>query len=133
MARRSSAQLREEKRGQEARTRTIKTSGIGGLLAVGFVVLPVSLWPEPATGDTSAEGWDLPGLEGEGRVALSGFHGKPTVAAFLASWCTGCEQDIPQLVALSQQLGDEVDFAGINSQDNGRGLGDARKRGIVGE
>ena len=83
-------------------------------------------------GDTSAEAWDLPQLDGEGRIALADFDGKPTVVAFFASWCTVCEHEIPELLALSEQIGEEVNFVGINSQDNGRGMGDAEKWGIAG-
>lgn len=113
--------------------RTIRTVAIGGSIVVALALLLVALWPEPATGNTSREAWDLPELGGDGRVALADFEGKPTVAAFFASWCTVCEDEMPQLLALSQQIGDRVNFVGINSQDNGQGLGDAEKWGIAGE
>jgi thiol-disulfide isomerase/thioredoxin len=74
------------------------------------------------TGDTGATTWDLPGL--------ADFRGKPTVAAFFASWCTVCEAEMPGFVALSDQLGDQVNWVGINTQDNGAGMGDARKWGL---
>ena len=35
-------------------------------------------------------------------------------------------------MALSEQIGDDVNFVGINSQDNGQGMGDANKWGIAG-
>lgn len=105
----------------------------GGFAVIAFVALfLISVWPEPAVGDTTAENWDLPELDGDGRVALADFEGKPTVVAFFASWCEVCEDEIPQLRALSEQLGDEVNFVGINSQDNSQGLGDAEKWGIAG-
>lgn len=105
----------------------------GGLGAIVLVALfLVSIWPDPAVGNTTREAWDLPQLEGEERVALADFVGKPTVVAFFASWCTVCEHEIPQLLALSEQIGEEVNFVGINSQDNGRGLGDAERWGIAG-
>ncbi len=139
MARKSSARDRErkrqeaeERRRREERQQRAKAIGIGAAIVVGIVLALVALWPEPSTGDTSREAWDLPQLDGEGRVALADFEGTPTVAAFFASWCTVCEQEVPELLALSQQLGDAVDFVGINSQDNGQGLGDAEKWGIAG-
>lgn len=113
--------------------RTIRAVGIGGSIAVALALLLVTLWPEPGTGNTSREAWDLPELGGNGRVALADFAGKPTVAAFFASWCIVCEDEMPQLLALSRQIGDRVNFVGINSQDNGRGLGDAEKWGLAGE
>jgi thiol-disulfide isomerase/thioredoxin len=140
MARKSTAHRREEKRREleerrrkHARAKTLRAVGIGSAIVVGLVVMLVALWPEPSVGDTSREAWDLPELDGEGRVALADFRGKPTVAAFFASWCTVCEDEVPRLLALSEQIGDRVNFVGINSQDNGRGLGDAEKWGIAGE
>ncbi len=139
MARQTKAQRRaekqravEEERRRQARQRAVRTIG-GGLAVLVFAVLfLVSVWPEPAVGDTSADGWDLPELDGDGRVAIADFAGKPTVVAFFASWCHVCEEEIPQLLALSDEIGDEVNFVGINSQDNSRGLGDAEKWGIAG-
>lgn len=139
MARRSSAQQRERKRQEaearrrrQSRSQRIRAIGVGSAVVIGLVVVLIALWPEPSTGNTSREAWDLPQLDGDGRVALADFRGKPTVAAFFASWCTVCEHEIPQLLALSQQIGDQVNFVGINSQDNGQGLGDAEKWGIAG-
>ncbi len=139
MARQSKAQNRaekareqEERQRKETRQKLIRTVG-GGFAVIVFVALfLISVWPEPAVGDTTAESWDLPELDGEGRIALADFEGKPTVVAFFASWCEVCEGEVPQLLALSEQLGDEVNFVGINSQDNSQGLSDAQKWGIAG-
>jgi thiol-disulfide isomerase/thioredoxin len=98
----------------------------------GLIALLVVLWPSPQTGDTTAEAWDLPQLDGDGRVAIADFAGTPTVAAFFASWCDVCEDEIPEYLAVSQQVGDQVQFVGIDTQDNGGGLGDAEKWGIAG-
>lgn len=145
MARQSSAAKRsrrreesERQRHEAARTRTIRATAItiGGVVAVAIALIVT--WPTPseaerqaaAMSDTSAEAWDLPELEGEGRVALADFRGKPTVAAFFAEWCTVCEVEIPEFLTLSQHLGDRANFVGINTQDNAGGLGDARRWGI---
>lgn len=77
-------------------------AGIGAAIAVTVLVLLVAIWPEPVEGNTTTEAWDLPQLSGEGRVTLSDFSGKPTVAAFFASWCTVCEEEIPQFLTVSQ-------------------------------
>jgi len=140
MARKSNAHRRaekqrelEEKRAQEAKKKRLQ----GIAVAVGSVVvialLLVVVWPEPAVGDTSRENWDLPALEGDSRVAITDFRGKPTVVAFFASWCEVCEEEMPAMFALSEQIGDRVNFVGVNTQDNGQGLGDARKWGIAGK
>ena len=68
---------------------------------------------------------------GDGRVAIRDFRGKPTVVAFYASWCEVCEDEIPALLALSEQIGDDVNFVAVNTQDHGQGIGDARKWGIA--
>ena len=139
MARQTKSQQRteklrqaEERRRKEARQRTVRVAGGGlaGLLLVALFL--VSIWPDPAVGDTTENSWDLPQLDGDGRVSLADFAGKPTVVAFFASWCTVCEEEVPELLALSERIGDEVNFVGINSQDNGQGMGDAEKWGIAG-
>jgi thiol-disulfide isomerase/thioredoxin len=148
MARQTKAKRREEKRRElerkrreEARKKAIRNGvlGIGGL--VGVAVLLVALWPSPSAEDieaerisnTTREAWDLPELDGDGRIRLADFRGKPTIAAFFANWCSVCENEIPELLALSKQIGDQVNFVGIDMMDNGGGLGDARKWGIAGE
>jgi cytochrome c biogenesis protein CcmG/thiol:disulfide interchange protein DsbE len=139
MARTSNKQQRdqrrqesEEKRKAAARKTTIRNVGIAGAIGVALVGLLVVLWPAPTVGDTSATAWDLPELDGDGRVTLADSLGTPTVAAFFASWCEVCENEIPEYLAVSQQVGDQVHFVGIDTQDNGSGLGDAERWGIAG-
>ena len=148
MARQTKARRREAKRLElerqrkaQARTKAIRNGvlGIGG--AVVAVVLLIAVWPSPSAeeieaeriSNTTAEAWDLPQLDGDGRIRLADFRGKPTIAAFFANWCEVCEEEIPELLALSRQIGDQVNFVGIDMMDNGGGLGDARKWGIAGE
>lgn len=139
MARSSNKQRRdqrreeaEDKRKTDARKSTIRKIGIAGAIGVVLAGLLVVLWPEPAVGNTTATGWDLPQLDGDGRVAIADSRGTPTVAAFFASWCDVCEHEIPDYLAVSQQVGDQVHFVGIDTQDNGSGLGDAERWGIAG-
>ncbi len=140
MSRQSTAQKRTSKREEQERIRRaaerklkIRNALIGASLAVFVVLFAVAIWPTPDEGNTTADAWDLPQLDGEGRIALADFAGKPTVAAFFASWCEVCEHEIPQYLALSEEIGDEVNFVGINTLDNGSGMGDARKWGIAGK
>lgn len=144
MARQTRAQQRaekareaEEKRLREERQRRTRmiTGGAIGVIVVALLI--AAYWPSSdsssaAPANTTAEAWDLPALDGNGRVAIADFVGKPTVVAFYASWCEVCEEEVPQLLALSQDIGDEVNFVAVNSQDNGRGLADAEKWGIAG-
>jgi len=129
------AKKAEEKRFLEARQRRNRTIAGGVGIVVLFAILVATFQPgttEAAASDTSAEAWDLPALDGDGRVAIADFRGKPTVVAFYASWCEVCEQEMPGLLALSEQIGGEVNFVAVNAQDNGQGLPDAEKWGIVG-
>ncbi len=45
-------------------------------------------------------------------VALS--SGKPTLMEFYANWCTSCQAMAPDMEALKQQYGDEVNFVMLN-------------------
>lgn len=123
----------EAKRRLEARRRLVRNIGIGTVATAVTVLAFVSLGGSGSEleGDTSADGWDLPGLyDTSERIALADFAGKPTVAVFFASWCEVCERELPGFVALSDQLGDQVAWVGINTQDGGGGKGDAEKWGI---
>jgi thiol-disulfide isomerase/thioredoxin len=139
MARNTKVQQGKKRAEQEARqkqaqkTKVIRNSVIGGVVVIGLIFALIATWPEPEVGSTEAEAWDLPALVGEERYALSDFIGEPTVAVFFASWCTVCEHEIPEFLSVSQEIGDDVNFIGINSQDNGRGGGDADKWGITGQ
>lgn len=139
MARVTKAQARDQKRREREeeerraqRRSTLTKVGGAAAVGVGLVVLLVLLWPAAQEGDTTAEAWDLPQLDGDGRVAIADFRGKPTVAAFFASWCEVCESEIPEYLAVSELVGDQVQFVGIDTQDRGAGLGDAEKWGIAG-
>ena len=103
---------------------------VGGVLAA--IALLVLIWPAtpPADGSTDVESWDLPALEGEHRIALSDFEGSPTVAAFFASWCHICQQELPGFAELANAVADDVDFVGINTMNNGSGGSFARQVGI---
>ncbi len=139
MARNTKTQQGKKRAARDARRKRahnkklVRNAVIAGMVGVALVVLLVATAPQPSVGSAEAEAWDLPALEGDGRYALSDFSGKPTVAAFFASWCTVCEWEIPEFLELSREIGDQVNFVGINSQDNGRGGGDADKWGITGE
>lgn len=123
---------REQRKLDAAKKKRIRFGVVIGAAAIAVVAFVALTWPEPDVGSTQAETWDLPALAGEGRYALDDFSGKPTVAVFFASWCTVCEHEIPEFLALSEQISEDVNFVGINSQDNGRGMGDADKWGISG-
>lgn len=63
----------------------------------------------------SLTGKDLDGKQ----LSLADLRGKPTVVTVWGSWCTSCHAETPDLVAARQQLGDAVNFVGIDSRDPG--------------
>ena len=126
------AEERAAAKAKAHRTKSIKAWAGVAAAAVVIVGLVAVTWPEPDVGSTAAESWDLPALRGDERISLTDFEGKPTVVAFFASWCEVCEEEIPGLVTLSHEIGDDINFVGVNSQDNGKGGGDADKWGMTG-
>lgn len=127
-----SKKARAAERRRRARRKRI-ISRVGSAVAV-VVVLAVVIsalsGSETFEGNTDIESWDLPALEGDGRVALADFEGKPTVAAFFASWCDVCRRELPGFALLEERIGHEVNFVGINTMNNGTGLHFAEQHGI---
>lgn len=129
---RQSKKQRAAERRRKARRKALLMR-IGGIAtAVFFVAIAVFAFSsgEQAVGTTDTEAWDLPALEGEERVTLHQFVGKPTVATFFASWCHICRAELPRFAQLSDLVGDDVNFVGINTMNNGSGLPFAHEMGI---
>jgi thiol-disulfide isomerase/thioredoxin len=61
--------------------------------------------------------FDLPALEGTGRVRLADFEGRPVVVNFFASWCEPCKKELPEFAAAARQLAGKVAFVGVNSKE----------------
>jgi thiol-disulfide isomerase/thioredoxin len=142
MARRSDTKRRAakaaaaaERRKREQRAAALRAAGIGAGLLVAVVVLMTAIWPDESAdldgADFSRTDWNLPALDGDGRVAIADFRGKPTVAAFFAEWCEVCEEEIPALAAFSDQVGDQINFVGIDMMDRGAGLDEAEEWGVA--
>jgi len=76
-----------DRRHQAQRKKLMTRVAIGGGVVLMAVVILLSFTPaDTAVGSTETDSWDLPALDGDGRVALADFRGKPTVAAFFANW-----------------------------------------------
>lgn len=104
---------------------------MAGLRVVAIVVAFAFTSGEPALGVTGTENWDLPALDDSGEmITLARFEGTPTVATFFATWCHICQQELPGFAQLEVAVGDQVNFVGINTMNNGSGLTFAHEMGI---
>jgi len=52
------------------------------------------------------------------QVSLEDFADKVVVINTWGSWCTACREEADDLVAVDEELGDDVQFLGINIRDN---------------
>jgi len=110
-------------------------SAIVAVIIAGAVALAAVMWrggtPSNASYSTTPSAWTLPTLSGQGSVRLADFRGKPLVLDFFASWCTACQSELPEFLAVDRRLGGRVRFAGVDSEENGDGIGMARRSGIT--
>lgn len=60
--------------------------------------------------------FELPLLEGGGRLSLDDLRGKPVVLNFWASWCAPCRDEAPELARVARKVRD-VTFVGMNILD----------------
>lgn len=67
---------------------------------------------EPAKIGTTAP--DFTVTDSDKTVQLSKLRGKPVLLNFWATWCPPCVQEVPDLVALQQQLGDKVTVLAVS-------------------
>ena len=111
--------------------------GVVGFLIV-TVVAGVALSGSDDSGGTGGENvtdpakWNLPTIDGTGRVRLADFKGKPVVVNFFASWCEPCKAELPEFVDASQKLAGKVAFVGVNSKEitASAGIALARSKGL---
>lgn len=61
---------------------------------------------------------DLPPITGEELAATLAESDKPAVVNVWASWCGPCRSEAPLLTAAHAAYGDEIDFIGVDVQDN---------------
>lgn len=121
----------EARRRQAAKKKLLTQLAIGAGVVVFALVFVFALSEgDELVGAVETDSWDLPALEGDGRVTLEQFRGKPTVAAFFASWCTICQRELPGFAELSRAVSEQVNFVGINTMNNGTGLPFAQQVGI---
>ena len=81
--------------------------------AVGLTRIPQEI-PSPLIGQ-SAPVFKLPVVGGQGEFQTAQFKGQLTLVSLWATWCPGCKQEHPILMALSRQPG--LQMLGINYKE----------------
>lgn len=120
------------RRAQQRQTRRTLVWVVGVLVIGGAMTVALTSGGSDGADGTGADGtgvttaveaWVLPAMgstaEQQDTVALADFAGTPTVVNFFASWCTACDAELPAFVAVTEQVGDRVDFVGVASQETG--------------
>ena len=84
----------------------------GGVLIVAVVLVAGAIFalmsrdttPTPIAAGQAAPSFELPRLSGEPPLRLSDLRGKVVLLNFWATWCKPCEDEMPSMERLSQQL-----------------------------
>lgn len=108
---------------------------------VGFAIVAV-LAGIVLSSDDSAKGtldvtdparFDLPTIDGTGRVRLADFEGTPVVVNFFASWCEPCKEELPDFADAARKLAGKVAFVAVNSKElsTPSGIALARSNGLA--
>lgn len=68
----------------------------------------------------------------DATVDTASWRGRPTVVNFWATWCAFCVEEMPAFQAVSEVLGDEVRFVGVDREDRvTEALELARRTGVT--
>ena len=117
--------------GRQRAVRTALAAAIIAAIAAVTVVVSRGTAAPSSSYSTAPAAWSLPALTGGGTVRLSDFRGKPLVLDFFASWCTACRSELPEFLAADKRMAGRVQFAAVDSEENGDGLALARQSGIT--
>jgi thiol-disulfide isomerase/thioredoxin len=104
---------------QRQRVSVVAVIAAGVAIVTGVLVLALRSDESSEPGDVSATGFDLPRLNGPGRVQLAGLTGRPTVVNFFASWCTACDAELPEFRQAADALDGKLNFVFVNSNEAG--------------
>jgi thiol-disulfide isomerase/thioredoxin len=72
-----------------------------------------------AASNVGAETWDLPALDGPGRVTLAQFRGLPTVVEFFTPGCEACAAALPFFRSAASSYAGEVQFVFVDTGGTG--------------
>ncbi len=90
----------------------------GGGQAVGFTVGDGTVTIVPADQRQPAPELEGPSLaDASTSISSAQFEGKILVVNVWGSWCAPCRHEAPELVEADAQLGDDVQFLGLNTRD----------------
>ena len=110
---------------------TLVVLGAVAVVGVGLVATGLDGGGDDGEGSTDPEAFDLPALQGDGRIRLADFEGTPVVVNFFASWCTACDAELPGYAKVARELDGEVAFIGVNAQETGDPLFMPERHGIT--
>lgn len=98
-------------------TPNISQLRVAEIVFVALICLaPAPAWPA-AIGDPAPD-FSLPTLQDQ-KVSLGEFKGKVVLINFWASWCTPCQEELPELQKLYQKYHDRgFELIGINIDKN---------------
>jgi cytochrome c biogenesis protein CcmG/thiol:disulfide interchange protein DsbE len=124
---------RAEARGRTGSRRALRglLIGLGVVLVAAVGLVATTANGGDAEGSTEPEDFDLPAIQGEGRVRLADFQGTPVVVNFFASWCTACDAELPGFAKVSAELDGQVAVVGVASNETGDPMYMPERHGIT--
>jgi cytochrome c biogenesis protein CcmG/thiol:disulfide interchange protein DsbE len=89
--------------------------------------------PSGPSNVTDTAKFDIPTIDGTGRVRLADFKGKPLVVNFFASWCGPCQKELPDFAVAARKLAGKVAFVAVDSKEisTSAGISLARSTGLA--
>ena len=94
---------------------------LGAVIVAGLAVLSFTVGSRHQNGNATTSAFDLPALEGGGRVQLVAYRGKPVIVTLFASWCAACQQELPEYARTAQSFRGRLQFIGVDAQETANG------------
>ena len=117
------AQKREERRAwirRQRRRATIALLSLAAAVVIAIAAISFAALGKPE-GGTHPSYFDLPRLDGPGRVQLATFRGHPVVVSFFNSNCRPCQSQLPGFARVAKDISDRVRFVAVNASESGDG------------